>query len=111
MTLDDNLALERMGLLRHKQGALLADPRVSKLNEHERELLVLIYISHKKTMCRSSLRSPALKDAAETLELMGHVTWERDNHGKPAYLTLTWKGDELAPVLMHSCAGSAELDG
>jgi hypothetical protein len=111
MSLDDNLALERMGLLRPRQGALLADPRISKLTEGERELLVQLTLADKHELCRSALKRQPIRDAAETLELMGHVTWERDNRGRPVYLTLTWKGEEIGEALLHTFAGTGQRDG
>lgn len=35
-----------------------------------------------------------LAEALLPLELQNLVTWERDNRGRPAYLTLTWRGQE-----------------
>lgn len=111
MTLADNLALDSMGLLRPKKGALLVDPRIAKLTQPERELLVLLFLADSHEMCKSALRHRGDKEAAETLELMGHVTWERDNRGRPVYLTLTWKGEEAAEVLKHAMVGSDAQDG
>lgn len=98
LSLAENVALETMGLLRPKQGALLADPRLAKLTEPERMLLLTVFSFGEGGMPRGKIRV-RLKPSAETLYIMDYVNWERDGRGRPAYLVLTWKGEEAAAAL------------
>lgn len=98
LSLEDNLAFETLGILRPKSGAMLADPRLAKLTEVERQFLVELLMCGEHGMTRSKIKG-IRADAQLTLDIMGYVDWERDNRGNPAYLVLTWKGQEVAEVL------------
>jgi hypothetical protein len=90
--------LDDMGILR----ATKLPTQLAWLEGIEGTLLVQMLAAGEEGITRRRLAKfkEEGEQAARRLELRDLVHWERDRFGKPAFLVLTWKGEEAAQVLL-----------
>lgn len=73
-------------------------PESYGLTEESVKLFTLIAMAGADGLPRSRVPrelSANLNEHLLPLELQQLITWERDQRGRPAYLVLTWKGEEM----------------
>lgn len=85
--------LDSSGILTSKDGCAAA----YGLSAESIQLFLLIATAGEHGLAQSRIPKELRADLnlhLLPLELQSLVDWERDNRGRPAYLVLTWKGDE-----------------
>lgn len=101
---------EDVGLFRNSHHAF--DHELKKFKPAELALLIEIGNHgenglHKKTFEKNYKKSAELLIC---LEMASLVKWERDNNGRPIFLCLTWKGDELFKHALEAAKYLNQLD-
>lgn len=95
---DQLIDLQSLGLLRITH----LPPQLKWLTETEKHILLYAHLAGDQGLHKSFLR-PLLKAEPAcvlNLEVSQLVSWSNDNHGKPQYLSLTWKGSEISSILL-----------
>lgn len=93
ITLLEEGMLDGAGILTSNQGCTAA----YGMSDQSVQLFLLIALAGPDGLPQSKVPKelrPELTEHLLPLELQGLVDWERDNRGRPAYLVLTWKGQE-----------------
>lgn len=72
------------------------------LDDGDKHVLVEMLIAgegglHKRVIRKLEKQFP---DSFIKLEAANLIVWERDNNGRPMFLVLTWKGQEIAELLL-----------
>lgn len=87
--------LDDLGILRSTK----IPPAYAWMSTAQIELLINVLSCGEEGMTKRRAKKFE-QDAVRTLELRDYLHWERDRFGNPAYLCLTWKGDDAAHVLL-----------
>lgn len=102
----ENLDLDVLGLLRTGN----KDPRTAYLSEEQKQIVALVGLAgegglHKRL---TATMDPIL---LSVLEAHGLLSWERDLRGRPMFLCLTWKGTDIATLLMSQAREESHHPG
>jgi hypothetical protein len=91
----ENLNLDVLGLLRTGN----KDPRTTYLTEEEKQIVAMVGLAGADGLHKRQTKGmdPVLLDV---LEAHGLLKWERDLRGRPMFLCLTWKGEDIAVLLV-----------
>lgn len=97
--------LDNLGLLRADK----APPHLAWLTDDEKFFLVELLTlgeegMHKRLVAKFQKKSP---DSVLRLEIRELISWERDKTGRPMYVVLTWKGAEVAELLLQLARNSS----
>lgn len=96
--MDPHLELDVLGILRQTK----LPPEYAWMSNEEKHVMLDLRLSGEHGLPPAQTRK--LKDRAPesllNLEVRNLVTWETDKLGKPTRLALTWRGQELADLLM-----------
>jgi len=93
-----NNELEALGILRQTK----VPPELDWMTDGEKRFMLALLDAgdegiHKRIVAKEERQNEFL-----SLKLSAHglATWERDKNGREMFFTLTWKGDEVAKLLL-----------
>ncbi len=97
--MEQYLELESLGILRQTK----LPQELSWMTDAQKQLMLQVMLCgedglHKREVARFNKKN---EGELVTLEFKDYLRWESDKAGKPTFLVLTWKGDEVAKLLMQ----------
>lgn len=97
--MNQHLELESLGILRQTK----LPSELAWMSDAEKQLVLMVQLAgegglHKRDVTKLSKHNP---DMLLNLDARGLVQWDTDKSGRPVFLVLTWKGDEIAQLLLH----------
>lgn len=96
--MEPHLELEALGILRQTK----LPPEYAWLTDEEKRFLLSMRFAGEAGLARSQTNRFQKKHAELFLNLSVRslIDWQTDRFGKPSRLVLTWKGQELADLLL-----------
>jgi hypothetical protein len=93
------LELDSLGILRQTK----VPQELSWLSDVEKSFLIEILMAgeegvHKRRVAKVDKEGT---DTIFNITIRGLAQWENDKAGRPTFLVLTWKGDEVAQLLLQ----------
>jgi hypothetical protein len=97
--MDKHLELDSLGILRQTK----LPPSFAWLQDSDKALLVELLLAGDGGLTRAFVAKwdKASAECSMRLSARSLVDWGTDKRGKPSFLTLTWKGEDLAKLVMQ----------
>lgn len=97
--MDAHFELETLGILRQTK----IPQELSWMSDGQKLLMLQLLMAgedglHKREVVKFEKKNP---DKLLDLEVRGFVQWETDKAGRPMFLTVAWKGEDAAKLLMQ----------
>lgn len=104
----NNVELEDLGVLKQVKLPLELG---SWMTDLDKTFLLDIYLAGESGLSKSQVKKFEKNHAQVvlTLQLKQLCEWENDKRGKPAFLVLTWKGQEVAQLLLKIAKNQSSL--
>lgn len=107
--MEQHLALESMGILKQTK----VPPELAWMSDLEKTFVLDLYLAgedglHKRQVAKFEKAHP---EAFLDLEVRDVVRWESDKAGKPTFVVLSWKGEEIAKLLLQIAKNSSKKQG
>lgn len=73
------------------------------MTDNEKQVVLQVFMAGESGLNKSGIKTITKKhpDSIFNLEVRGLVEWLSDKAGRPVALACTWKGDEIAKVLLQ----------
>lgn len=103
--MENHLELDSLGILRQTT----LPPSLDWLTDSDKALLLELHIAGEAGLSRAYIAKWDKKNPECSLRLSvrSMVDWMTDKRGQPAFLTLTWQGEDLAKLLMQVAKNSS----
>lgn len=97
--MEQHLELEALGVLRQTK----VPPELAWMTDEEKAFVLDVFLAgndgmHKRDALKFDKKHPA---AFIELQVRDLIRWESDKAGKPMFIVLSWKGDEVARLLFQ----------
>lgn len=97
--MEQHLELESLGILRQTK----VPAELAWMTDEEKSFVLDLLFAgegglHKREVQKFGKQNP---DALLRLEMRELTIWESDKSGRPTFLVLSWKGDEVAKLLLQ----------
>jgi hypothetical protein len=97
--MDQNLELDSLGILRQTK----LPPALDWLQDPDKALLIELLLAGDEGLTRAHVAKwdKTHAECSLRLSVRSLVDWGTDRRGQPSFLTLTWKGEDLAKLVMQ----------
>jgi len=104
----NSIELEDLGVLKQTKLPL---ELANWMTDLDKTFLLDIYLAGKTGLSKSEVKKFEKNNAQTVLTLLIKqlCEWENDKRGKPAFLVLTWKGTEVAQLLMKIAKNQSNI--
>ncbi len=97
--MEQHLELESLGILRQTK----VPAELAWMTDDEKSFVLDLLLAgeegvHKRVVAKFEKKHP---DAVLNLTMRDLARWESDKSGRPTFLVLSWKGDEVAKLLLQ----------
>lgn len=97
--MDQHLELETLGILRQTK----VPSELNWMSDAEKQLTLILLMAgegglHKRDVRKFEKNNP---NVLLNLDMRNYVAWETDQNGRPMFMVLTWKGEEVAKQLLQ----------
>lgn len=106
--MDAHLELETLGILRQTK----VPQELGWLTDAEKRCLLMVLASGEGGLHKSQLKK--ILDSATVLarlEFKDFLKWETNRNGTPSSITLTWRGEEIAQLLLQIAKNESQRPG
>lgn len=107
--MEQHLALESLGILKQTK----APPELAWMTDLEKTFVLDLFLAgeeglHKRQVAKFEKNHP---EAFLDLQVRDVIRWESDKAGKPTFVVLSWKGEEIAKLLLQIAKNTSQKLG
>jgi len=97
--MEQHIELETLGILRQTK----VPPELKWMTDAEKQFMMMLLMAGEEGLHKRDVTKFQKKhaDAVFNLDVRGLTNWETYKAGRPMFVVLTWKGEEVAKVLLH----------